>query len=226
MDIKGAYPNGSLAELLFRVFRASGLAFEGVKRCGPFSLLDQRGEIPLGRSVLMRPQIIPLLVSEGKYDIGICGIDCVYEAGFKNKVTQLGILPFSRASFTHEPVKIALVGPHANGQITRQTLKGARILSEYPNLTHRYLSKLGISAQIFSSAGTTEAHIPNDFDYGVCLVETGGTLRSLGLEIVDVLLESYTVMIASPESLANPAMRVNLRELAVMLQATAERLTV
>ena len=48
------------------------------------------------------------------------------------------------------------------------------------------------------SYGGTEAHIPGDYRYGVCVTETGSSITANGLKIIGKLFESHTVLIANP----------------------------
>ena len=74
---------------------------------------------------------------------------------------------------------------------------GSAILSEYPGWTKRFFDKLRIPVTVEFSYGGTEAHIPSDYRYGVCVTETGSSITANGLRIVGKLFESNTVLIAN-----------------------------
>ncbi len=77
---------------------------------------------------------------------------------------------------------------------------GSVILSEYPGWTTRFFAKLGIPVTVEFSYGGTEAHIPGDYRYGVCVTETGSSITANGLKIIGKLFESHTVLIANPDA--------------------------
>ena len=71
--------------------------------------------------------------------------------------------------------------------------------------------------RIFLSYGATEAKVPEIVDAIVDLTETGSTLRRNGMEIVDVLLESRTQLIANRSAYEDPAKRTAIEELTLLL---------
>jgi ATP phosphoribosyltransferase len=95
---------------------------------------------------------------------------------------------------------------------------GARISTEFPNLTTAYFEKLGIPVRVFLSYGATEAKVPEIVDAIVDLTETGSTLRRHGMEIVDVLMESRTQLIANPAAYEDPEKRRAIEELTILLR--------
>jgi ATP phosphoribosyltransferase len=143
----------------------------------------------------MRPQHIPQLVEKGTYDVGICGYDCVHEAN--TEVVQLAELPYGRGSSTGQ-ARVVLVSGNENRVSTmRGVPPNSRVISEYPNITRRAFGKLGIPVEVEFSYGGTEAHIPGDYEFGVCLTDTGASLTANGLKIVEVLLQTKTILVAN-----------------------------
>jgi ATP phosphoribosyltransferase len=98
-----------------------------------------------------------------------------------------------------------------------QLQPGLRVSTEFPNLTRRYFEELGLPARIFPSYGATEAKVPEIVDAVVDLTETGSTLRSHGMVVIDTLLTSYTEVIANAESAADPARRQAMDDLVTLL---------
>jgi ATP phosphoribosyltransferase len=99
---------------------------------------------------------------------------------------------------------------------------GARVSTEYPELTQRVLEKHGVDADIRLSYGATEAKIPEIADAVVEITETGRALAAAGLRIVDTLLVSRTELIANPESAADEVKRHAMGQLLTLLQGTLE----
>jgi ATP phosphoribosyltransferase len=81
---------------------------------------------------------------------------------------------------------------------------------------------LGIPVKIFLSYGATEAKVPEIVDAIVDLTETGSTLRRNGMEIVDVLLESRTQLIANRKSYEDPTKRQAIDELTILLRGAID----
>jgi ATP phosphoribosyltransferase len=107
-----------------------------------------------------------------------------------------------------------------------QTVKdmpaGVRISTEYPELTRRFFGDLGIDADIRLSYGATEAKIPEIADAIIDLTETGRALRAAGLRILDVMMVSYTEVVANKAAYADPAKRHAMEQLMTLLNGTLE----
>jgi ATP phosphoribosyltransferase len=139
----------------------------------------------------MRPQDIPLAISKGIIDCGICGWDCVVERALEKQLTKIVELNYSKKS--QKPVRIVVFSKlflevKNAGNIT--------ITTEYPNITKKFFSDVP-AENIDFSHGTTEAKVvAGMFDYGVCVTESGKSLLDNGLNIVKELLISPTVFMA------------------------------
>jgi ATP phosphoribosyltransferase len=146
---------------------------------------------------VLRPQEIPQYVAAGYFDLGITGLDWVRETG--SKVQIVAELPYSKTA--SEKVKIVLaVHEQSTANKPLDLKKGSKISTEYPNLAKQYFARMGVSVDVFLSYGATEAKVPDIMDGIVELTETGETLRRGGLKVIDVILESSTVLIANEES--------------------------
>jgi ATP phosphoribosyltransferase len=64
--------------------------------------------------------------------------------------------------------------------------------------------------------------VPEIVDAIVDLTETGATLRRNGMEIIDVLLESRTQLIANPEAYEVPEKRQAIDELTILLRGAID----
>jgi len=146
---------------------------------------------------ILRPQEIPKYIEEGYFDLGITGLDWVREN--ESDIVVVAELPYSKTA--SQKVKIVLaVHEEADVRSPFDLKQGSRISTEYPNLTKRYFERVGLSVKTFLSYGATEAKVPDIMDGIVDLTETGETLKKSGLKIIDVILESSTVLIANKES--------------------------
>jgi ATP phosphoribosyltransferase len=214
--LKLVIPKGSLERATLELFEAADLkVYRGSER-------DYRGSIddPRVESVMvLRPQEIPSYVEEGYFDIGVTGEDWIAETG--SDVVKVTALEYSKS--TDRPVKIVLAVPRDAGITSPEQIKpDSRISTEYPNLTKAYFANLGIPVRVLLSYGATEAKVPFIVDAIVDVTETGATLRRNGMEILDVMMESRTHMIANPKSYADDEMRRAIDELTILLRGAVD----
>lgn len=203
--LKIALPNGSLEQETMQLFEDANLKVLRELRQHDAKIIHP----DISQVTIMRPQHIPNLVADGTYDIGICGGDCVWESGKWEKVSIESVFPY-------KPTKVVLVAAK-DSRILKlaQITKTMTILSEYPNITKRFLEEKGIQADVQFSYGGTEAHIPRHYPLGVCLVGTGASLTANRLKVIATLCESETVLIASPMMRAHHLLEFQMKALAL-----------
>ena len=218
--IKFAIPKGSLEISTLDLLKKSWTKINHKHRTYRVFLDDPEIEIKM-----LRPQEIPLLVSEGLYDIGITGKDWIEET--KAKVNTMLDLEYGK-------IKLVVAIPSNNSSNTLDDLinnhfnhkKTLRISSEYLTTTAKFIKKLSAyqknygyadpliitpwinfgknkNVQIHLSFGATEAKPPDDVDVIVDVTETGTTLEKNNLKIIHTVLESSAHVIANKHSLSN-----------------------
>jgi len=191
-------PKGSLESQTLELFAAADLQ---VKRS---SSVDYRATIEdprVDEVRILRPQEIPLYIAEGVFDLGITGRDWIEETGAE--VVSLARLGYSKV--TADPVRLVLaVDAGSSIEGPEDLPDGARVSTEYPQLTERWLIDHGVKADVRLSYGATEAKVPEIADAIVELTETGRALRAAGLRIIATVLESHTELIANPAARADP----------------------
>jgi len=209
--LKLVIPKGSLEEQTLRLLEAADLRVRrGSDRDYHGRIDDQR----VDRVSLLRPQEIPRYVEEGFFDLGITGRDWVVETGAD--VETLASLEYAKGGTG--VVRIVLAVPMESGANQASDLRpGTRISTEYPNLTTAFFKGLGIPVKVFPSYGATEAKVPEIVDAIVDVAETGGTLRAHGMKVIEMLLESEVLLIASREAAADPARRRAMDDLTTLL---------
>jgi ATP phosphoribosyltransferase len=214
--LKLVIPKGSLERATFDLFEQADLKVtRGSDREYRGSIEDPR----IAAVAILRPQEIPSYIEEGFFDIGVTGEDWIAETG----ADVVKVTPLAYSKQTDKPVKIVLAAPVSSGITTPEQIKpDSRISTEFPNLTRAYFDKLGIPVRIFLSYGATEAKVPEIVDAIVDLTETGSTLRRHGMDIIDVLLESRTHLIANKASWADPAKKAAIEELRILLQGAVD----
>lgn len=209
-------PKGSLERATFELFEDADL------RVRRGSDRDYRGTIedPRVASVaILRPQEIPTYVEEGLFDAGVTGEDWIAETGAD--VVKVTALEYSKQS--ERPVKVVLAAPRDAGIERPEDLPpNSKISTELPNVTRAYFERLGIPVRIFLSYGATEAKVPEIVDAIVDLTETGSTLRRNGMEVVDVLMESRTQLVANRAAYDDPVRRKAIDELTILLRGAVD----
>jgi ATP phosphoribosyltransferase len=214
--LKLVLPKGSLERATIELFEDADL------RVVRASEREYRGSIDDRRIesvMILRPQEIPTYVEDGFFDVGVTGEDWIEETGAN--VVRVTALNYSKQ--TDRPVKVVLAVPRESGITSPEQIKpDSRISTEFPNLTKSYFEKLGIPVRIFLSYGATEAKVPEIVDAIVDLTETGSTLRRHGMDVVDVLLESRTHLIANGASYEDPEKRRAIDELTILLRGAVD----
>lgn len=214
--LKLVLPKGSLEKATFELFEAADLT---VVRSSSVDYKASIDDPRIEEVRILRPQEIPVYVSEGLFDIGITGRDWVEETS--SDVVSLGELKYSKA--TSQPVRVVVaVAGDSPAQSVSDLGDGVRVTSEYPKMTERYFAERGVHADVRLSYGASEAKIPDIADCVVDITETGRALRAAGLRIIDTILTSYTELIANKESWADPVKRHAMEQILTLLHGTLE----
>ncbi len=209
--LKLVIPKGSLEEqTLLLLERADLRVRRGSSRDYHGRIEDERIE----RVSLLRPQEIPKLIEEGFFDLGITGRDWVMETGAE--VVVLDRLEYAKSGAGVVRVVLAVPQSHP-AEKGADMPPGSRISTEYPNLTRRHFEDLGVPVKVMTSYGATEAKVPDIVDAIVDVTETGATLWAHGMKIIDTLLESEVLLIASAEAAADPERRRAMDDIATLL---------
>lgn len=162
-----------------------------------------------------KPKQIPKLVEAGLYNTGICGRDTVCESGAD--VKEVCELSYSRA--TSGGTRCVLFADE-NDCINdaKDVPEGSAIISEYPKETEKFFAELGVKTKIAPCDGSVETYVvEGHYRFGVCLCETGETLRKNGLKVIGDIFQSSTVLIANREAFADEKKRDAIRELELLL---------
>ncbi len=220
MKIKFAIPKGSLEVSTLELLKKSWTKVNHRHRTYRVFLDDPEIEIKM-----LRPQEIPLLISEGLYDIGITGKDWIEET--KANVRTMLDLEYGK-------IKLVVAIPRNNQLKSLDDMinnyfnqnKILRISSEYLTATAKFIKKSmsyqknygsedpliitpwihfgkNKNVQIHLSFGATEAKPPDDVDIIVDVTETGTTMEKNGLKIIHTILESSAHVIVNKQSLSD-----------------------
>ena len=206
-------PKGSLEEPTVKLFGKAG--FRISKGSRSYSPCWDDPEVD-GRFV--RAQEMSRYVEDGFFDCGLTGRDWVREND--SQVEIVADLVYSRSS--NRVSKWVLAVPESSEIRQAADLEGKTIATELVNVTRAYLERHGVDAEVEFSWGATEVKVPELVDAIVDLTETGSSLRANNLRIVDVLMETNTVLIANTKSWADEEKKAKIENMALMLNAALE----
>ena len=206
-------PKGSLEEPTVKLFGKAG--FRITKGSRSYTPCWDDPEID-GRFV--RAQEMSRYVEDGFFDCGLTGRDWVKENG--SSVEIVADLIYSRAS--NRISKWVLAVPEQSEIRSVSDLEGKTIATELVNVTRAYLDEHRVEAEVEFSWGATEIKVPELVDAIVDLTETGSSLRANKLRIVDVLMETNTVLIANKSTWEDQQKRAKIENIALMLSAALE----
>jgi ATP phosphoribosyltransferase len=207
--LKLGLPAGSLQEATAELFRKAGYKITFPSR-SYYPAIDD----PEIQCTLIRAQEMARYVQDGSLDCGLTGYDWIVENGAV--VTELAELVFSKVS--RRPVRWVLAVPNDSPVQGPKDLQGKRIATEVVNITRKWLSAHGVTAQIEFSWGATEVKPPRLADAIVEVTETGSSLRANNLRIVCDILTSTTRFIANPAAALDAWKRQKMDDLVLMLR--------
>lgn len=209
-------PKGSLEAKTLQLFEDADLA---VLRSSDREYRAQVDDPRIDEVRILRPQEIGRYVEEGIFDVGITGRDWIEE--WQSDVVTVTELPFSRA--TPRPTRTVLAVPRDSGVEKAEDLPdGAKISTEFPEMTRRFFDSIGKPVRIYMSYGATEAKVPDIVDAIVDITETGSSLRKAGMVIVHELCRSYPELVANKEAWADPAKRRAIEEITILLRGAMD----
>jgi ATP phosphoribosyltransferase len=170
--------------------------------------------------MLIRAQEMARYVENGVLDAGLTGRDWVEEN--QAQVETVADLIYAKQSFGK--VRWVLAAPEASPYRTVQHLKGKVIATELVSTTRRYLASKGVQAKVEFSWGATEVKPPELADAIVEVTETGSSLRTNKLRIIETVLESNTQLIANRDSWLNDWKRRKLEDIKMLLEGAMNAL--
>jgi ATP phosphoribosyltransferase len=202
-------PKGSLQQSTVELMARAGWRVE-IRSRSYYPAVDD-SELRLR---LIRPQDMSRFVELGVIDAGLTGADWVAEN--ESDVHTICELVYAKQQLT--PVRWVLAVPEDSPIESVKDLEGKRISTELVNVTRSYLQESGVEAEVEFSHGATETKAPDIVDAIVDVTETGSSLRANRLRIVEEVMRSVTVLIASHEAWADSWKRHKLENLHMLLE--------
>ncbi|HKD65214.1 MAG TPA: ATP phosphoribosyltransferase [Candidatus Binataceae bacterium] len=212
--LKFGIPKGSLEAQTLELLRKSGWRISVDARSYMPKVDD-----PTLSCRLLRPQEMPRYIADGTLDAGITGRDWVVE----NDVNLIEVESFTYSKVSLVPTRWVLVVPETS-QIRRlEDLEGKRVATEMVNFTRRIFAMRKVHVEVEFSWGATEAKAADGLvDAAVEVTETGSSLRANGLRIVEELLTSTPVLVASPQSWADEWKQFKVKQVAVLVRGALD----
>ncbi|MEZ0071161.1 ATP phosphoribosyltransferase [Planotetraspora sp. GP83] len=159
----------------------------------------------------LRPRDIAVYVGEGTLDAGITGRDMLFDSGAPaEEVVPLG---FGQSTFRFAST--------AGTYSSVADLAGLRIATSYAGLLSKYLADQGVDARVIKLDGAVETAIRLGVADAVAdVVETGTTLRNVGLEVFgEPIARSEAVLIKRAGSSESNGFQQLIRRLQGVLVA-------
>lgn len=187
IKLKIAVPNkGRLYEASISLLRNIGLDFEIDERKLSSSVYNFDLEI-----IYASASNIPEYVQDGIVDMGITGLDLVYEKNVKVEIVEK--LHYGKTKLT---VAIPEQSPFKNVK----DLAGKRVATCFPYLTKKYFQQKGINAEVIEVDGAVEVTpVLGLVDAISDLSTSGSSLRMNKLRAIDTILDSEAVFIENKE---------------------------
>ncbi len=202
-------PKGSLQESTIQLLFKAGYRVRVDPRSYYPAIDDEQVE-----ARLIRPQDMSRFVEKECVDAGLTGADWVAE----NESDVVTVCELTYAKQELVPIRW-VVAVHEDSPIQSvQDLDGKRISTELVNVTREFLRERGVEAEVEFSHGATETKVPDLVDAIVELTETGASLRANDLRVVDTVMESRTLLIASHAAWEDAAKRTKIENIGMLLR--------
>jgi ATP phosphoribosyltransferase len=238
--IKFVIPKGHLFKKTLETLERAGYEISGGERSYYPKINDSKIELKV-----LRPQEIPIFISEGSQDVGITGLDWLRE----NKVNVEILLDLE-----YSKVKLVVAVPKSWTKINSisdlleefsQKNKTLRVATEYLNLSKDFLKSNPVyqklygekepniitpwwkkgnnnKVAIYLSFGATEAKPPDSADAIIEVIETGASIEQNDLKTIGTVMESTAVLITNKKTLNNPDKREKIYDILTLLRGVID----
>lgn len=181
--------NGRLSEKSLKLMEECGIKISN----GTRKLKAVSSNFPL-EILFLRDDDIPQYVEQGVADIGILGLNEVFEQ--KKEIQIIQKLGFAQC-------RLSLAIPKEENYNGIQYFENKKVATSYPEILSNYFQENNINAQIEKIGGSVEIAPGIGLSDGIFdIISTGSTLLTNGLKEVETVLESEAVLISN-ENLSN-----------------------
>ena len=198
--VKFALPKGNLMAATARLIQEAGLGFEAYSRDSRLYHLTSSTQQDISAKIFQEKDI-PIQVSIGNYDIGICGLDWIEELMVKFPESPL----IKLADLEYDCGELFLASSiYGNIGCINDLLKKTdkwKIVSEYPNLCERTAIDLRLRQfRIFPVWGAAEIYPPEDADVIITRAQSEDQLKSRKLVPLKSIMKSSAYLVINKES--------------------------
>jgi ATP phosphoribosyltransferase len=177
-----AIPKGRILKVLVPLLTKAGLDASSLEHDDRTLVRDSAdGHL---RFLLLKPDDVPTYVEYGAAELGISGRDTLLERSYDlYHPVDLGI----------GKCRLVVAGP-----IGRPIPDTPRVATKYPHVAKQHFAQKGLSPEIIFIQGSVElGPIVGLSDVIVDLVETGSTLQKNHLEVLEVVADVSSVLVAN-----------------------------
>jgi ATP phosphoribosyltransferase len=178
-----AISSGTMLERIIQLLEAIGLKI--LRNGRDYNPRIANSEL-FSSAFLLPPQNIAAALASRKINVVIFGKDWLEESGLESEVVTVCELPFAKK--TDQSARVVVFGKSKKLIDTEKT----SVASEYPILTRRVFKRARVEA--FSRG--VEPMVKLGYDYGVCVIETGTSLKDNGLTIVKEIMTTPMILAA------------------------------
>ncbi len=200
-NIKFALPKGRFLSPTASLLDEIDLGFEGYSaKAKQYRIRSTK--FPTLAAKILQEKDIPIQVTVGNYDLGICGSDWIEEYLVKYPAGSL----VKVACLNYGEGGIHVIASARGGIASLSELsvrKGdVRIVSEYPNLSEAFALGLRMRRfRIFPVWGAAEVYPPENADLAVLWGKSRTQITAQGLTSLEEVLQVSAVLVANRESL-------------------------
>ena len=206
--LKLGLPKGSLEKATLDLMARAGFDVDVADRSYNPSTDDPELEV-----ILFRAQEMSRYVEDGVLDAGVTGQDWIAENG--SDVRVVADLVYAKARLSR--IRWVLAVPNESPVKKPEDLAGGLVVTELVKVTEGYFKKRGIQVKVEFSWGATEVKA-RLVDAIVDVTETGSSLRTNRLRVLDTVLESNPQLIANKAAWKDPWKRAKIENLALLLE--------
>ena len=237
--VKFAIPAGSLAKATFEILQRSGYKISGQERTYRPTINDPQIELKI-----LRPQEIPVFVSEGLQDVGITGQDWIRETRADVEIIQnleygkINLVVAVPKILNKDSITEIMENLWSEDKNFRASTEYLNIASEYIKNNPAYKKRFGDSdplivtpwwrkgdnprAKIYLSFGATEAKPPENSDCIIDVTETGSTIEANNLKIIETVMTSSAVLIANKKALDDTTKKEKICDIMTLLKGVVD----
>jgi ATP phosphoribosyltransferase len=221
-----ALPDGHQQKPAIEFLEKAGLKLTGY---AGDKLPDRRPALNLDwlEAKVIRPQDMPMQVANGNFDLAITGkdwwLDHIYRfpSSPVARLVDLGFGAVRIVAVVHQEI------PADNMEeliklVQSGKLFPLRVASEYINIADKFLRDNHVGRyKLIPTWGASEAFLPEDADLLIENTQTGKTLATNKLKIIDTLFHSTACLVANKDSLNSTAQKEKISHLEKLFRKAA-----